>query len=166
MISFIKIKTNDLATIESLARKTWPDTFGLVMSKEQIEYMLDLNYSASSLERQMALHQHFVIIKYNDEAVGYTSYELNYQAEPQLMIHKVYLLPSAQGLGLGRQTFDYLTDLAVQHEQQALTLKVFHKNERAISFYLKKGFENIGSESTDIGGGFVIHDFIMRKELR
>lgn len=82
-----------------------------------------------------------------------------------MMIHKVYLLPSAQGLGLGKRTFDHLTDIALNNQQKALTLKVFHRNDSAIAFYLKKGFENVGTETTDIGGGFEVLDYVMRKEI-
>lgn len=165
MIEFTKALEKDTELIEDLARNTWPNTFGEVMSREQIDYMLDLIYNKSALIKQMNNKHNFVIIKYNNKAVGYTSYELNYKKQPQLMIHKVYLLPSSQGLGIGKSTFNYLTEIAKRNQQTTLTLKVFHKNENAIQFYLKKGFDKVGEETTEIGNGYNILDFVMKKDI-
>lgn len=164
MIEFIKALETDTELIEDLARKTWPNTFGKVMSKEQIDYMLDLIYNKSALLKQMNSEHIFVLIKYNNKSVGYTSYELNYKKQPQLMIHKVYLLPSSQGLG-GKHTFNHLTEIAKRNQQIALTLKVFHKNENAIQFYLKKGFDKVGEVTSNIGKGYTILDFVMKKDI-
>ena len=165
MIEYKVATYNDLTTIETIARKTWPDTFGEVMPKVQIDYMLDLIYNENALKEQLANGHVFLIVNYNDLPVGYTSYELNYKDKPHLMIHKVYLLPSSQGLGLGKKTFDHLTRIALDNNQEALTLKVFYKNDKATGFYMSKGFKKIGVEETDIGNGYVILDDVLVKQI-
>lgn len=165
MTTFSPANETHTALIEQLARDTWPDTFGQVMPAAQIEYMLTLIYNDEALRAQMNQGHQFLIIKYKDEPVGYTSYELNYKGIAQLMIHKVYILPTRQGLGIGKSTFQHLTNIALNHQQESLTLKVFYKNENAMAFYLKKGFEDIGIEEGDIGKGYIIIDHVMRKTI-
>ena len=163
MIKYVIASRKDVKLIEEIARNTWPNTFGKVMQKEQIEYMLNLIYNKSALIQQMTNGHNFIIIKYNNLPIGYTSYELNYKKKNQLIIHKIYLLPSSQGLGIGKSTFEYLTQIAKENNQSTLTLKVFYKN--AIGFYEKKGFKSIGTETTDIGMNYIILDRVMSKNI-
>lgn len=163
----LKLATpEDWLAIQTIACKTWPHTFGAVMSKKQIDYMLALIYNEQSLKEQMVEKNHqFLLALKNDDPVGFASYELNYRSAPQLMIHKIYLLPQSQGLGIGTKVFDYLTDLAKTHNQKRLRLKVFYKNDKAEAFYQKYGFINAGTESTDIGNGYIILDNVMEKQV-
>src|SRR5215216_2952405 len=122
--------------IQTIAYRTWPHTFGSVMPKEQIDYMLGLIYNEESLKEQMTNKNHqFLLALNNDDRVGFTSYELDYRKTPQLMIHKIYLLPESQGLGTGTKILDYLSGVAKNHKQKTLRLKVFYKNDKAEIFY-------------------------------
>jgi diamine N-acetyltransferase len=163
----LKLATpEDWPAIQKIAYNTWPHTFGAVMSKEQIDYMLELIYNEQSLKEQMVEKNHQFLLALKDETpLGFTSYELNYRKEPQLMVHKIYLLPEAQGLGIGTKVFDYLNEVAKTHNQKRLRLKVFYKNDKAEAFYKKYGFANAGTESTGIGRGYIILDNVMEKQI-
>ena len=166
MICITPATEKDLKTIEEIARITWPQTFGEIMPAEQIVYMLDLMYTQTALLDQINLQKHqFVLLLYKGEAMGYTSYEINYRGIPQLMVHKIYVLPKAQGLGIGKKAFEYLHHMTQENEQDKITLKVFYKNEAAIGFYEKEGFSVVGKETTAIGKGYRILDYIMEKQL-
>jgi len=166
MIEYKKASIKDISKIQDVAKKTWPNTFGELMASEQIEYMLDNIYSYDALEEQIErLNQQFILIYYKSELCGFSSYELNYKKQAQLMIHKVYLLPNSQGKGIGKSLFNYLENIATAHALKKLMLKVFYKNTNAIGFYLKKNFVNQGIEITDIGNGYKIKDNVMVKTL-
>jgi GNAT superfamily N-acetyltransferase len=166
MIELKKATPEDWQIIQTIAHQTWPHTFGSVMPKEQIDYMLELIYNEQSLKEQMIDKKHqFLLALHNENPVGFTSYELNYRNEPQLMIHKIYLLPQSQGLGIGTIILDYLAEIAKDRNQKLLRLKVFYKNGKAESFYWKYGFTNVGTESTDIGSGYIVLDDVMIKDV-
>ncbi|WP_196889327.1 GNAT family N-acetyltransferase [Aureivirga sp. CE67] len=166
LIKIIKVTKEDILEIQSIAHETWPNTFGETMSKEQIDYMLDLFYNDKSLENQMTELKHqFKMAYLNEKAVGFVSYELNYQNLNQLMIHKIYISPSAQGNGIGKKIFENLELIAKKNGQKFFRLKVYIKNKKAIDFYLKRGFKNQGIEYTDIKK-YVIEDYVMLKELK
>ncbi len=166
-IHFKKVNTESINKIQSIAHITWPDTFKGLLTDNQIEYMVEHMYSNSSLIEQMSKLGHQFIIAYdNEEAIGYASYELNYNDLPHLMIHKAYILPSYQGKGIGKKLFDFLSNVALNKNQKNLRLQVFHKNEKAIKFYLKNDFKNVGNADKDLGEGYVFLDYIMLKDLK
>ena len=167
MVEFKKIEINDWAKIQKIAYETWPNTFGQVIPKEQINYMLRLIYSEESLKKQILEKGHnFILAEKESQALGFTSYEINYYSEPQLMIHKLYILPVTQGLGIGTKFLNLLSHIALQNNNNRLRLKVYFENTKAIGFYEKYGFKNIGTETTDIGNNYIISDNVMVKELQ
>ncbi len=166
MVEFKKIEISDWAKIQKIAYKTWPITFGQVLPKEQINYMLQLIYNEDSLKKQILEKGHIFILAENEtQSVGFASYELNYNSASQLMIHKLYLLPGSQGSGIGTQFLNLLSQIAKQNNITRLRLKVYYQNDKAIGFYEKYGFAKTGIESTDTGNNFIILDNIMVKEL-
>jgi diamine N-acetyltransferase len=166
MVAFKKIGPDELYKIRKIAYQTWPNTFGHVLPKEQIEYMLQLIYNETSLKKQLLEKgHHFILAEQDIQPLGFTSYEINYHFEPQLMIHKLYLLPATQGLGIGTKLLKLLSEIALQNNNKQLRLKVFFANTKAIGFYEKYGFKQIGTETTDIGNGYSILDNVMVKEL-
>ncbi len=51
-IEFIVAADYQLLEIQKLAKTIWPRVFGEILSMEQLDYMLDLIYSQTALERQ------------------------------------------------------------------------------------------------------------------
>lgn len=167
MVEFREIEINDWFKIQKIAYETWPNTFGQVIPKEQINYMLQLIYSEQSLKNQiLEKGYNFLLAEKDNQSLGFSSYEVNYNSEPQLMIHKLYILPSKQGLGVGTKFLNLLSEIAQQNNNMQLRLKVYFENTKAIGFYEKYGFKKIGTETTDIGNNYNILDDIMVKELR
>lgn len=166
MLEFKKAGLPDLLKIQKIAYETWPSTFRQVLTTEQINYMLELIYNEKSLKKQVNEKGHnFILAEKDNQSLGFTSYEIDYNSEPLLMIHKLYLLPASQGLGIGTKFLDLLSDLAQHNNNKRLRLKVYFENSKAIGFYEKYGFKNIGTETTDVGNNYSILDNIMVKEL-
>ena len=45
MIEIFPATAKDLSTIKNLAHEIWPATYGAILSKKQLDYMLNLFYS-------------------------------------------------------------------------------------------------------------------------
>jgi GNAT superfamily N-acetyltransferase len=167
-INNIEIKpatADDWKIIQSIAHATWPVTYGGLLAQGQLAYMLELIYEEVSIRRQMSRGQEFFIGYHVNEPAGFASVERQYKEATTLMIHKLYVLPSLQGKGVGKAFLDYLTALAMQTSHDRLMLKVFVRNQNAIRFYLHQGFHFIGNEVTMLGEGYEIEDCIMVKEV-
>lgn len=165
MISIIKATVQDFNSIESIAHKTWPSAYGQILSQEQIKYMLALFYSQEKLKENLEQSGHcFVIVKEDEEVVGFASYEHNYNNEKVTKIHKLYLLPKTQGKGIGQKLIEYICNLALGKESEILVLNVNRFN-KALRFYQRIGFSIIREVNIDIGQGYLMEDYVMEKKL-
>ncbi|MDM8174612.1 MULTISPECIES: GNAT family N-acetyltransferase [Olivibacter] len=166
MLHITKAKIDDIHIIQEIAHKTWPITFGSILSFEQISYMLEMMYSTTSLLRQMTeLNHHFLLAAEENECLGFISYESAYKNALQTKIHKIYILPEAQGKGVGKKLMRAVEEIALNKGDKRLLLNV-NKHNEAEKFYARLGFELIGTEDIDIGSGYLMEDKIMSKKLK
>ena len=161
----------DRAFIRSVSQRTWPSTYGHIISQEQIEFMLDWMYSDASLTVQFNKGHEFYIANLNGEDVGFCSVS-NEGAEniennnkvsngTSHKLNKLYVLPIAQGTGSGKALLNKAIEVAKSQGSTSLFLQV-NKHNNAYGFYLKNGFEKEQEFKFDIGNGFYMDDYVMR----
>ena len=153
----------DYATIQSIAHRTWPDTFAGILSPAQIDYMLNMMYSEAAIREQVAKGHVFHLLYEGDVPVGYVSHQLDY-LPGTTKIHKIYMLPAMQGKGYGRALIEHAEAAARAAGQPTLRLDVNYEN-KAIGFYEYLGFQKIERYNTDIGNGYLMEDWVMEKNL-
>ncbi len=164
MLQFINATEKDIPEIQRISNITWPVTFKNLIPDDEIAFMVETIYNTESLKKQMQ-NENFLLVYKNNEAIGYGAYELNYKTPACFMIHKAYVLPKHQGIGVGKQLFAYFEGIAKENNQKKLRLQVFQKNENSLQFYLKQNFKNVGIDEKNLGDGHVTKDFVMEKEL-
>ena len=162
MITLRTATPSDAECIEQLARRTWPHTFGRILSPEQIDYMLDWMYAPATLRDQMRHGHRFRIAERPGEPLGYLGMEANYDGESVLKIHKIYVLPTAQGLGIGRKLMEDAELYAKKIGMKSVKLNV-NRHNRAVKFYELLGFQIIDTQDIDIGRGYLMEDFVLCK---
>lgn len=165
MIQIRKIAKEELSKVQAIAHRTWPDTFGKILSPEQIDYMLHQMYDLKTLETQLEKGHTFLLAEEDGKALGFAGFELNHSDEPKAKLHKIYLLPETQGKGLGKKIILEVADRARQAGQKSLLLNVNKYNQGAIAFYEYLGFVNIKSEIIDIGNAYVMDDYVFELKL-
>jgi ribosomal protein S18 acetylase RimI-like enzyme len=162
MIQIRKALLKELPIVREIAYQTWPDTFADILSPPQIEYMLKLMYDLKTLESQLLEKgQVFLLAEEEGEFLGFAAYELNYSECPKAKLHKIYLLPEAQGKGAGKGLILEVAERARKADQKSLLLNVNKFNQKAIHFYTRIGFNEIYKEVIDIGNGYVMDDVVM-----
>ncbi len=159
------LQKEELHKVQSIAHRTWPSTFANILSPEQIEYMLNWMYSLDMLESQFEKGHTFLFAEENGEELGFAGFELNYSEGPKAKLHKIYLLPEAQGKGAGKALILEVAERARIASQKSLLLNVNKYNQKAIDFYFKMGFQEIYKEVIDIGNGYVMDDVVMELNL-
>jgi diamine N-acetyltransferase len=160
-----QLAKEELNKVQSIAHRTWPSTFANILSPEQIDYMLNWMYSLYMLESQLEKGHTFLLAEENGEELGFAGFELNNSQESKAKLHKIYLLPTAQGKGVGKGLILEVADRARKVDQKSLFLNVNKYNQNAIDFYLKMGFQEIYKEVIDIGNGYVMDDVVMELTL-
>lgn len=155
---------NELPIVKDLAYRIWPSTYKEILSEEQITYMLNWMYSIETLEESLESDHYFFAIFDEDEALGFIDVELNCPKTSGMKLQKIYVLPEKQGLGLGKKLLNFAIDFGKKQGVDHLTLQVNRFN-KAVNFYKHTGFEIIDEQDFDIGNGYFMNDFVMKKSL-
>ncbi|CAN1514107.1 RimI Acetyltransferases [Flavobacteriaceae bacterium] len=165
MITIIPATTNDYKTIQDIAHQTWPIAYGEILSKAQLDYMLDAFYNEEALKDSVLnkVH-HFLLAKEGEETLGFASYEHHYNQKKQTKIHKIYILPQTQGKGIGKILIDFVENIAKENDSTALSLNVNRFN-KALHFYQKLGFEIVEEVNIELDHGYLMEDYVMEKKL-
>ncbi|MFY7988080.1 MAG: GNAT family N-acetyltransferase [Flavobacterium sp.] len=163
-MKLVKANSEHIPIIIELTNKIWPVAYGEILSKEQLDYMIDKFYNEPALCELMQKGHVFYLAKNDkDKYVGFVSYEIN--SEPnKTKIHKIYVLPETQGTGLGRKFFELVKEKSIENNQSNIFLNV-NKQNHAINFYTKLGFAKVKDEVIDIGNGYVMDDYVMEIQL-
>ena len=165
MITISEAGLSDIKTIQEITNITWPITYGEILTKEQLDYMLDLFYSEEALAKQIEnKEQLFYLISDSESTIGFIGIEHNYKNEALTKIHKIYLLPETQGKGYGKIVFESIEKLALENNSAALLLNVNRFNT-ALNFYKKLGFDIKETVDIEIGNGYLMEDYVMGKAL-
>jgi len=156
---------NDLKIIRQLAYEIWPSAYGNILSQSQLTYMLDNIYSIASLQNQLSVLKHqFLIILENHVPVGFASFSPHEDNKLIYHLNKIYVLPQQQGQNIGKRIIDHIIMEIKNGGATSLQLNV-NRNNKAIAFYKKLGFEIIREEDIDIGEGYFMNDYVMEKKL-
>ena len=159
-VSIRKATLHDIPVIRHIAMQTWPETYGSILSPDQLEYMLELIYSPAALAMQFRQDHHFHLAEANGTAVGFCSY---FFTEPGVMkLAKLYVIPPAQGTGAGKALMNLFLDAAKKSGATKVILNVNRFNNTR-TFYEKLGFTISHEEKIDIGNGYIMDDYVMMK---
>lgn len=165
MIQIRKLALDELNIVQSIAHRTWPETFKEILSSDQIKYMLDWMYNLQTLEKQCKEGQHFYVAEENGQALGFIGIEFDHPDTGYAKIHKIYILPDAQGLGIGKLLIQKAIEIAKEKRADHLILNVNRFN-KAVSFYRHLGFSVIKEEDIDIGEGYLMEDYVMSLPIK
>ena len=164
-MKIIRATEADLPAISKLAEIIWRACYPGIITTDQIDYMLARMYAPSVLRdeiRSQGIHYDCLFV--DGKMAGFTSY--GPASEPGVTkLHKLYLLPELHDHGLGSRLLQHCEREVRKLGAHRLTLAVNKRNVRAIKAYQRNGFEIAGSVVTDIGGGFVMDDYVMAKNL-
>jgi ribosomal protein S18 acetylase RimI-like enzyme len=154
----------DFDAIAAIARRIWLEHYITIVSREQIEYMLNGRFTAENLSKYIdAKDRWFEVLRVDGEIVGYCSHAL--QASGEMKLEQLYLLPALHGLGYGKRMMVHIESRARMRGCDTLVLTVNKQNTKAASVYLRAGFEVREDAVFDIGNGYVMDDYVMAKKL-
>ena len=153
----------DIGLLQDLAESIWPVSYAGILPPAQIQYMLDWMYGTARIAAELDAGLVWEVVELEARPLGFLSWEV----VPQLPVklHKLYLLPAEQGRGLGQVMLQHVFAQAGAIGASGVELTVNKRNERALRAYRRAGFAVGESACTDIGGGYFMDDWILRRTL-
>ena len=152
---------DQIAAVAALARETWTQHYVPIIGAAQVEYMLAKFQSAEAITRQIAAEGYEY---YLAPGAGYLALVPD-PAKKSLLLSKIYVKAELRGTGLGRAMVTFAEIRCVELGCRELWLTVNRNNAGSIAFYERLGFRKTQSLVTDIGGGFVMDDWRMAKDV-
>jgi ribosomal protein S18 acetylase RimI-like enzyme len=159
-IAIRDMRDEDIPAVGELAARIWRRHYRAIISDAQIDYMLELMYAPDALRKQLASGQRFHLLFHDDTLAGFAGIE-NKNAEGWFL-HKFYIDQDKARMGLGKTLMEHLLHI---HAPKTLSLHVNRKNIDAINFYFRHGFSIDRLIVTDIGNGYIMDDFVMKRSL-
>lgn len=159
--SKIEIRTankDDATFIALLGRVTFTETFGHFFKDKQdlIDYY-NTTFSVDKIERSLTKPNNVYWIAFVEKLpVGYAKLKLRsgsqfIPSENVCQLQKIYVLKDFLSMKIGFELQNRLLKKAKETGNSKIWLSVLHSNERAINFYLKNGFQQIGKHDFQIG---------------
>ncbi|MBQ8887328.1 MAG: GNAT family N-acetyltransferase [Candidatus Gastranaerophilales bacterium] len=163
-MNFININSEEeIKILANLASEIWHEYWTVILSIEQIDYMVDKFQSELAIKNQIEGERYvYNILEDNGNIIGYFGIA---PKEDYLFLSKLYIKKEFRNCGCGRLAFNKTKQLAQQFNKKSIRLTVNKNNINTIKAYEKWGFKTIDAVVTDIGNGFVMDDYIMEFEL-
>lgn len=160
----------DAQVIAALSRETFYNTFSSQNTAEDMEKFMSEQFSTERLVAQVGAPGNIFLLAYvDDQLAGYVRMlegfpPADLQDLPTIEIARIYAVQDAIGKGVGKALMQRCIDIATERKKRSIWLGVWEKNERAIAFYAKWGFEKFGEHDFVLGND-VQRDWMMRKMI-
>lgn len=158
----IRIAENDddIKKIAELAEIIWHEFFVSIITPEQIDYMVDRFQSYPALKNAVENDGYRYYMAYDEgDLCGYLG--IHDEGNGTIFISKVYVRADRRRQGVASELLDRLRSDFPAAEKWYLTVN--KHNSGSIAVYEKRGFKTARELVTDIGGGFVMDDYVMEK---
>jgi len=156
------LEKENIHTIANIAIPIWHQHYDPIIGVQQVNYMLDKFQSEQAIESQLAEGYLYFQVSDSAEVVGYFSIRIS--DEVDLFISKFYLLEKTRGKGFGKAMLSFIEYFAKENGCKQIKLTVNRYNP-AYKIYLKLGFIKYDSAQFDIGGGYIMDDYLMSKAI-
>jgi ribosomal protein S18 acetylase RimI-like enzyme len=160
------LAVRDVDALCTLARTIWRQHYPPIIGAAQTEYMLAQRYDAAVIRAELDRGDvWWDTLSENGSMVAFASY---FAVEPgrTIKLDKLYVHPEHQGRGYGGALLEHVCRRANVLGCSKVVLAVNKRNASAIGAYRKHGFTIAEAVVKDIGGGFVMDDYIMQREVR
>ena len=163
-MSSIRIRhaeTADAELIADMSRQTFYDTFAAVNTKEDMDKFMNEQFNRESLIKEVGAPGNIFLLAYDGEApLGYVRMRdgekrSEFNNPSAVEIARIYATHSSIGKGVGKALMQECIRIAKEMNRDIIWLGVWEKNDRAIEFYRKWGFEK-----------FAEHDFVLGNDVQ
>lgn len=160
-VEFIPVDSIELINdVCRLASEIWREYFPKIIGEGQVEYMLKNIQSFSAIKKSIEKDGYrYFIMSTGTDNIGYTSI---HSEEGSMFLSKLYIRKDMRGHGISRKAIDFVKNICHQEKLESIWLTVNKNNTETINIYKKIGFEIEKSQVTDIGGGYVMDDYVMK----
>ncbi len=170
MIRIRKATINDVYTLQTIGKETFLETFIDTNTQSDMENYLEKSFNIPQLATELNNpNSEFYFVENEHQVIGYLKVNVGTAQTENVLensfeIQRIYVLASFHGQGIGYLLFEKAQELAKNKKADCIWLGVWEKNQKAIQFYEKIGF-NIFDSHDFVLGTDVQTDVLMKLKL-
>jgi ribosomal protein S18 acetylase RimI-like enzyme len=164
-----KAEISDATLLARAGRELFSETYSPTNKPEHVLFYSSKHYADDVILKELSNPKlvTFIARDKNGKFAGYVSLSLKSEEANSLVeVRRLYFYKEYHGSGMAKHMLEYVEKFAKKNGFEGLKLFVWSKNFRAIAFYEKSGFENVGDTTFDWECGQIDDDFIMVKKFR
>ena len=142
-----KMTIEDIPQVQRVARTSWYHTYAGIIPRHIQDNFLATAYNDENMVRRVERSHAFVAV-IEEQVVGFANYSY-VKEDGRSELAAIYLLPEAQGKGLGTKLLEQGLSLP---NIKAIELSVEKNNALGMNFYLAKGFKQIDAFKENFAG--------------
>ena len=150
MVSIVRLNSTHAALLARVGATSLVESHGHSAAPETMQEYVSKNFNEEWCRAELEdANNIFSAIFHNNEPAGYYKIIFNVSQpsvpfQPVTKMERLYLLKEFYDLKLGHNLLQHAVELSVGRGEKGMWLNVWKKNERAIRFYQKQGFEIVG----------------------
>ena len=156
---------DEVEALCDLAREIWRAHYPPIIGTAQTEYMLAQRYAPHVVREELGRADVWWDTLTEDASIVAFASSFRLEAELALKLDKLYVHPARQRMGYGAALIDHTCERARRLGCDRVVLAVNKRNAGAIAAYERRGFSIAEAVVKEIGGGFVMDDYIMEKRV-
>jgi len=166
----LPLQLSDAKELSEFAARTFQATFAEHNEAEDMQSFLRNTYSAEIQAREISDPQrHFMKATLNGKIVGYVQLRANavkdgVKGPKPMELQRIYIDENCKGTGLAARLMNAAISLAHEMRFETLWLGVWEHNQRALAFYRKFGFVEVGEHDFYLGRDKQ-RDLILSKDI-
>ena len=155
----IRVREEDAAALAILGKEIWEEHYTSILGPEQVAYMVREFQSGPAV---LCHRGHWDYVNWFFTVDGARAGYLGVQPQEDgaLYLSKLYIAKRFRGLGLSRLALDFLMGWCAARGLSKIWLTVNKYNAGSIAAYEALGMKRVRDQVADIGGGFVMDDYI------
>lgn len=169
-LSFRRATAEDAGTIARIGAETFEAAFGADNTPEDMLEYLSASFNVQTIQSDLEDDSSSYLLGYENRNVfGYAMFREGDPPESvggprPIELVRFYIVEEVIGQGYGSELMQACIDDATKGGYTPIWLGVWEKNERAIGFYKKWGFQKVGMKQFVLGSD-VQTDVIMERPL-
>ena len=152
-----------IETLAALASEIYHEYFTIIITVEQIDYMVGKFLSVPVLTKAIN-EDGYEYYLFDDDEQPYAFCGIKC-SDGDMFLSKLYVRVDKRGTGTGGRMLAFLEELCAERGLRSIWLTCNIGNADSLAFYDRKGFVTEEHKVADIGNGFVMDDYILRKTI-
>ena len=157
MISIRRAISQDAENLAAYASRMYAQTFGDFTDPDDLEKYLSKTYGASQQSAEITNKDiRTMIVEFEAQIIGYAQVKRGstpdcVDSELPVELWRFYVDKPWQGKGIAQDLLESTLAAAMELGGRTIWLSVWEENARAINFYSKSGFRDVGSKAFWVG---------------